>query len=108
MTTNGDAQLLTILMENLLTNSWKFTRDRENPMLSESRQASIRTQPEAESHMVSAESHMVRTHTMILLFAMANGAGCHDMNRSRSPEHDASSKVTFQVHGLMKAKSGAT
>jgi hypothetical protein len=57
---------------------------------------------------VLAESHMTRTRTMFLFFALANGVGCQHMNRSQFPTHHGTSKVTFQVHGLMKAKSGAT
>ena len=51
---------------------------------------------------------MARTHAMILFFALASGIGCQQTKRSRFPEHDGSAKVTFQVHGMMKAKSGAT
>jgi hypothetical protein len=77
-------------------------------MLCDLQQAVPQARSKAETSKISAESHMARKHAMILLFAMASGAGCHDAKRSQVPEHDGSSKVTFQVYGLMKAKSGAT
>ena len=51
---------------------------------------------------------MGRWHPMILFFAVAGGAGCQQMKRSEFPVHDDYSKVTFQIRGMMKAKSGAT
>ncbi len=77
-------------------------------MLRELEQAVLQPGSKAETSKISAETHMAKTHAMILFFAMASGAGCHDAKRSQFPEHDGSSKVTFQVHGLMKTKSGAT
>ncbi len=77
-------------------------------MLRELEQAVLRPGSEAETSKISAETHMTRKHAMILFFAMASGTGCQHTKRSQFPEHDGSSKVTFQVYGLMKAKSGAT
>ena len=77
-------------------------------MLRELEQAFLRPGSEAETSIISAETHMARKHAMILFFMLASGAGCHHANRSQFPGHDGSSKVTFQVHGLMKTKSGAT
>ena len=51
---------------------------------------------------------MARTHAMILFFTLACGIGCQHTKRGQFPAHDGLSKVTFQVHGMMKAKSGAT
>ena len=51
---------------------------------------------------------MARTHAMILFFALASGVGCQQTKRSQFPAHDGTTEVTFQVHGMMKAKSGAT
>ena len=51
---------------------------------------------------------MSRWQPMILFFALADGAGCQHMNHSATSAHDGFVKVTFQIHGMMKAKSGAT
>lgn len=77
-------------------------------MLSELELAGLQPRSKVETSINSAETHMTRKHAMILLFTMASGAGCHHANRSQFPEHNGYSKVTFQVHGLMKTKSGAT
>ncbi len=77
-------------------------------MLRELEQAVLRPGSEAETSKISAETHMARKHAMILFFMMASGAGCQQTKRSQFPEHDGYSKVTFQVHGLMKTTSGAT
>ena len=77
-------------------------------MRSEPQQAVLQTRSKAKTSGISAESHMSRTHAMILLFAMAGGAGCHHTKPSQFPAPDGSSVVTLQVSGMMKAKSGAT
>ena len=51
---------------------------------------------------------MGRLHPMILFFTLAGGVGCQHMKRSEPSAHDGFAKVTFQIHGMMKAKSGAT
>ena len=51
---------------------------------------------------------MARTHAMILFFALACGTGCQQTKRSRFPTPEGPGMVTFHVHGMMKAKSGAT
>ncbi len=53
---------------------------------------------------------MDRRHPInfVFFFALASAAGCQHMNRYESPTHDGFAKATFQVHGMMKAKSGAT
>ncbi|MCH8879407.1 MAG: hypothetical protein IID34_05935 [Planctomycetes bacterium] len=51
---------------------------------------------------------MARTRAMILFFALVCGVGCQHTNQGRFPMPDGSGMVTFQVHGMMKAKSGAT
>ena len=51
---------------------------------------------------------MDRWHPMILFFALAGDAGCHHMKRSETSAHDGFAMVTFQIQGMMKAKSGAT
>lgn len=51
---------------------------------------------------------MGRWHPMILFLTVAGGAGCQQMNRYDNSTHDGFAKITFQVHGMMKAKSGAT
>ena len=51
---------------------------------------------------------MAKTHAMILFFALASGVGCQQTKRTQFAAHDGSAKGTFQVHGMMKAKSGAT
>ena len=45
---------------------------------------------------------------MILFLGVASGAGCQNMKRIDISHSDDYSKVTFQVDGMMKAKSGAT
>ncbi len=77
-------------------------------MLRELEQATLQPGSKAETSNTSAETRMARKHAMILFFMMASGAGCHHAKRSQFSEHDGYSKVTFQVHGLMKTKSGAT
>lgn len=49
-----------------------------------------------------------RWHPMILFFAFAGGVGCQQMKRSETSTQDGFAKVTFQVTGMMKARSGAT
>ena len=51
---------------------------------------------------------MARTHAMILFFALACGTGCQHTKRGQFPTPEDLDMVTFQVHGMMKAKSGAT
>ena len=51
---------------------------------------------------------MGRWLSMILFFTVAGGAGCQQMIRFEDSAHDDDAKVTFQVNGMMKAKSGAT
>ena len=51
---------------------------------------------------------MGRLNQMILFFAIASGAGCESMHRIDPFNSRAHAKVTFQVDGMMKAKSGAT
>ena len=51
---------------------------------------------------------MDRVYPMILSFALAGSAGCHSMKRADISNADEYAKVTFQVDGMMKAKSGAT
>ncbi len=51
---------------------------------------------------------MDRRHPMILFFALAGSAGCQQMRRDEIPTHDDFAKIAFQVHGMLKAKSGAT
>ncbi len=51
---------------------------------------------------------MARTHAMIFFSLVAISAGCQQMKRSERSAHDGFAKVTFQIHGMMKAKSGAT
>ena len=51
---------------------------------------------------------MDRWHSMILFLALAGGAGCQHIKRSETSAHDGFTAVTFQIHGMMKAKSGAT
>ena len=77
-------------------------------MLRELEQTVLQPGSKAETSNTSAETHMTREHAVILFFAMASGTGCQHTKRSQFPEHDGSAKVTFQVHGLMKTKSGAT
>ena len=57
---------------------------------------------------VSKELFMRRSHPMIIFFVLAGGAGCQHMKRSEPFAQDGFAKVTFQIHGMMKAKSGAT
>ncbi len=45
---------------------------------------------------------------MILCCTVAGATGCHQLNRYDKAAADGFAKVTFQVHGMMKAKSGAT
>ena len=51
---------------------------------------------------------MARTHTMILFFTLACGVGCQHPTRDRFSTPEGTNLVTFEVHGMMKAKSGAT
>ena len=45
---------------------------------------------------------------MIFFLAVAGGIGCQNMKRIDISRSDDYSKVTFQVDGMMKTKSGAT
>ena len=51
---------------------------------------------------------MRRWHSTILLVALAGGVGCQHLKRGETSAHDDYAKVTFQIRGMMKAKSGAT
>ncbi len=51
---------------------------------------------------------MGKLNPMILLIALATSAGCESMKRIDNLSSKEHSKVTFQVDGMMKAKSGAT
>ncbi len=51
---------------------------------------------------------MIRAHSMIFFLAVASGTGCQDIKRFDISHSDNYSKVTIQVDGMMKAKSGAT
>ncbi len=51
---------------------------------------------------------MGRLNPMILFFAFTGSAGCQDMKRIDTSGPDEYAQVTFQVDGMMKAKSGAT
>lgn len=51
---------------------------------------------------------MGRWHPMILFFALAGATACQHMKRSETSVHDGMAEIVFQVHGMMKAKSGAT
>ncbi len=51
---------------------------------------------------------MARSHAMVLFLALASNVGCQQTNQARFPANDGASNVSFQVHGMMKAKSGAT
>jgi hypothetical protein len=51
---------------------------------------------------------MIRAHSMIFFLAVVSGAGCQNVKRLDNSHSDDYSKVTFQVDGMMKAKSGAT
>jgi len=54
------------------------------------------------------ESRMKRTSTFGLLLPIAIGAGCQNRQRTDIFEAGEHSIITFQVDGMMKAKSGAT
>ena len=51
---------------------------------------------------------MKRTSTFGLLLPIAIGAGCQNRQRTDIFEAGEHSIITFQVDGMMKAKSGAT
>lgn len=51
---------------------------------------------------------MIRLLSMIFFLAVAIGGGCQNMKRVDISHWDDYSKVTFQVDGMMKTKSGAT
>ena len=45
---------------------------------------------------------------MVLFFAVAGGNGCQHTKHREPFAQDGIANVTLQVHGMMKAKSGAT
>ncbi len=51
---------------------------------------------------------MGRLNQMILFFALAGSAGCESTKRIAHFNSKEYAQVTFQVDGMMKAKSGAT
>lgn len=51
---------------------------------------------------------MGRWHSTILLVALAGGAGCQHLKQGETFAHDGYAKVSFEIRGMMKAKSGAT
>ena len=51
---------------------------------------------------------MRNCHPVIICCTVAGASGCHHMNRSNDLALDTFTKVTFQVAGMMKTKSGAT
>ncbi len=51
---------------------------------------------------------MAKLRSKILFIALAGTIGCQDTQRRTAWAYDGDSKVVFQVHGMMKAKSGAT
>ena len=51
---------------------------------------------------------MNRWHPIILFVALAGGSGCQHIQRSETFAHDGDAQITFQIHGMMKARSGAT
>ena len=54
------------------------------------------------------DSRMGRWYPVTLFVALAGGVGCQHMKRSETFAHYGFARVIFQVHGMMKAKSGAT
>ena len=57
---------------------------------------------------VREELQMSRWHPMVLFFAVAGGSSGQQVKRGEMSADNAMAEITFQVHGMMKAKSGAT
>ena len=57
---------------------------------------------------VVSESRMGKLHAITFSFFLAGVVGCKDRQRTDVSVAGEHSPITFQVHGMMKAKSGAT
>lgn len=57
---------------------------------------------------VVAESGMDRLPAITFSLCLASGVGCQSRQRTNTATAGEHAKITFQVDGMMKAKSGAT